>query len=200
MKPKDKRPGLIPKSDALFDTLEASLSNQVEPVATSQLSLLRDFLSRLDAFAPNDEVPDQIRVNIILILEIIIEGLQPFLEHQIGRLDTGEDIVRDTGPIVFMKRLLNTIKDLDNGKTHLSLLKNSKGKTALHSINDQEFIDVLLEAVDVVKLKDGFKSRREAASYMEQCFRKNKVKFHDQPITAKLLKSLRDRRNAKKVK
>jgi len=54
MKPKDKRPGLIPKSDALVDALEASLSNQVEPVATSQLSLLRDFLSRLDAFAPND--------------------------------------------------------------------------------------------------------------------------------------------------
>ena len=169
-------------------------------MATSQLSLLRDFLSRLDAFAPNDEVPDQTRVNIILILEIIIEGLQPFLEHQIGRLDTGEDIVRDTGPIVFMKRLLNTIKDLDNGKTHPSLLRNNKGKNASHSIKDQEFIDVLLDAVDVVKSKHGFKSRREAELYMEQCFRKNEVKFHGKPITAKLLKSLRDRRNAKKVK
>lgn len=200
MNPKNRQPGLIPESDALGDTLGGSLSNQVEPVATSQLSLLRDFLSRLDAFAPNDEVPDQTRVNIILILQIIIEGLQPFLEHQIGPLGIEEKIVTDNNPIVFMKRLLNTIKDLDNGKTHPSLLRNNKGKAASHSIKDQEFIDVLLDAVDVVKSKHGFKSRREAELYMEQCFRKNEVKFHGKPITAKLLKSLRDRRNAKKVK
>ena len=200
MKPKNKRPGLIPKSNALVDAVGDSVSNQIESAAMSQLSILNDFLSRLDAFAPNDEVPDQTRLNIILILEIIIEGLQPFLEHQIGRLDTGEDIIRDTGQIVFMKRLLNTIKDLDNGKTHPSLLRNNKGKAASHSIKDQKFIDVLLDAVDVVKSKHGLKSRREAELYMEQCFRKNEEKFHDQPITAKLLKSWRDRRNAKKVK
>lgn len=196
----DRQPGLIPQRDAQAEAIGGSISNQIAATAKPEPSPFSDFLSRLDAFAPNDEVPDQTRINIIMILGIIIEGLQPFLQHQVGRLDTGEDLVTDNSSIVFMKRMLNTIKDLDNGKIHASLLKNYKGKTASHQINDQEFIDVQLEIVDMVKLDRGFITRREAELHIGRAYRKSGKKFHGKPITAELLKSWRDRRAAKEVK
>lgn len=198
MNAKTRQPGSIPQRDAQAEAIGGSISNQIAATAKSELSPFSDFLSRLDGFAPNDEVPDQTRINIIMILGIIIEGLQPFLQHQVGRLDSGEDIVTDNSSIVFMKRLLNTIKDLDNGKTHPSLLKNNKGKTASHPLNDQEFIDVLLELVDIVKLERGFNTRREAELHIEKAYGASGKKYYGRPITAKLLKSWRDRRNAKK--
>ena len=210
MNAKARQPGLIPQRDAQAEAIAGPTSNQLAANAKSELSLFSDFLSRLDDFAPNDEVPDQTRINIVMVLGIIIEGLEPFLQHKVGRLDTGEDAVTDHTSIVFLKRLLNTIKDLDAGKTHPAWKKNPKGKTASLPRNDQASRDAWLELVDIVKLAHPFKTRREAEVDIEQGVREveakkrasgeKKTEYPDSPITAELLKSWRDRRAAKEVK
>ena len=72
MNAKDRQPGLIPQRDALVEATAVTISTEIESASKSELCSFSYFLSRLDAFAPTDEVPEQTRANIKIILGIII--------------------------------------------------------------------------------------------------------------------------------
>jgi hypothetical protein len=138
------------------------------------------------------------RRNALALLRAVSDGLKPATVVVVGRTSAGQSLVVDHPAVANLDELIDAIADLDQGKTHLALKPASRAANASLSTKQRKRDNALLEAVLVIRQANGFRTRSEAEHELAKNLREAGYQRNGKPITAVLLKRLRD--NAKRRK
>jgi hypothetical protein len=138
------------------------------------------------------------RRNAINLLRVISECLGPPLSETIGLLETGEQIVTDHRAVNLLNELIDALRDLDSGKTHPTFKPARHGANRSLSTQQLKLDNVWLDTVLIVQRSKGLAHRKDAEKLVARTLTMKGKTRNGQPITAQLLKSLRDRQRYRK--
>lgn len=161
--------------------------------------LMSELRTQLDALANKPNMLSLNRENAVRLLNIILEWLGPAMEINIGMVAENIPAVTDHESISLLINFVDALKDLDNGKTHEAFKPCPYGSTASLTNAERKRDDALVEAVRIIEWAEGLNSRSEAEAIFEERLAKVGALRRNKPITAKILKSLSDRKKRRKV-
>jgi hypothetical protein len=150
------------------------------------ITLLR---KELNSLSPETKGPMELtRENAIGLLKIISEALDaPMLQQ------SNSGVFVEHGAIDLLRKLIDAIEDLNDGKTHHALKPAAAGANASLSRAERKYEQLLLDSVLIVQEANKFKSEGEARRFVVNCLRKKGRTWRGKPITRKTLEQRKHR-------
>ena len=144
---------------------------------------------RLNGLAAETTGPVNLtRQNAIALLKIVSETLdEPMLQQSTS------GVFIEHGAIDLLRKLIDAIEDLNDGKTHHALKPTATAANASLSRAERKYEQLLLESVLIVQLAKQFKSEGEARRFVVNCLRKKGKTWRGKPITIKTLERRKHR-------
>ena len=184
-----KRKGLLPDGLIIQKILEKNSENDNASVRENAIKILDCIRKKMDELAPSAQGQQKLtRQNAISLLTIFAEVLaEPMVEIS----DSGVFI--EHAAIDLLNQLIDSLRDLDEGKTHLALKSANSGRNASLSLAQRREDQLLLEAVLVVQHAENLKTEDQARQIVATQLRKVRKTRGGESITKGILKGLKGR-------
>jgi hypothetical protein len=131
------------------------------------------------------------RSEIVSILKVLVDHLGPLLAET-KYTSTEIEIINEHVTVGQVRHLILGLEDLDRGLVHQALKPASAQANAALSAEQRDYDRLLLEAVAIAQGTKGFSTLRQAEKYVAERLAKAGRTRRGEPITASVLRSLRD--------
>jgi hypothetical protein len=129
--------------------------------------ILEELKQRLNDLSPDGQAIPPTRQNIIQLLEVLVEALNPITSVQIGTIDE-DALVTPHATVNLLIETADLLRDLDNGLSCPTFMPNSYGATASLRSKRRKQQETWAEALEILKATKrlNLKTVTEAAEYM----------------------------------
>lgn len=153
---------------------------------------MAELRKKLDALMSDRKKQELTRPNAIALLETIRDGIGPSLEKPIDITGEGDVIYVDHPGVALLEDIVDSLLDLDDGKTNQALKRSSMGANASLPRKQRKQDRVWREAVLVIQRHFNTPTRKRAEDLLARKLTSAGVTRSGEEITASMLKSLRD--------
>ena len=146
----------------------------------------------LDKFAAGRDVVPLTRENLVTAIRVMSEAIKSVNQRVIDTTSTGQFVVVNHPVIEMIDQGIDALADLDRGKTHSALKAASHQPNRALTTAQRKRDETLLATVVIVRNKYGFRTFRQAATFLAGRMRQRGHMRNGNRYTAMTFVQLRD--------